>query len=164
MNRRPELGPQADRATRRRGLIQSLRGRGGLISFLAVAGVLGIVSGFALADPSTNNGNPPQACGTNGQTATRINEPTSDLTTSVAVIGGATLTFVFDNEAGGPYTATWTADAPFTGTILVKAGNENSNGGGGETTFTFNNATQGTVFSPFTNDQGQTHKISHVDV
>jgi hypothetical protein len=151
--RRPGTAGQSHVTGRR------LRGRGGPITFLAIAGILGVASGFALASPTDNTGNPPQACGDG--TATRINEPTSDQTTSVAVIGGATLTFVFDNSPGGPYSATWTADAPFTGTILVKAGNEAS--GGGETTFTFSNATEGTVYSPFTNQNGQTLKISHVD-
>jgi hypothetical protein len=129
---------------------------------LAFVGMLGVVSGFALAEPEFRNGqgNPPAACGTGS--ATRINEPTSGLTTSVAVIGGATLTFVFDTSDGGPYSATWTASAPFTGTILVKAGNENA--GGGETTFTFSNALSGTIYSPFTNDNGKTLAISHVDV
>jgi hypothetical protein len=161
MNRR--IGNDRDsQGARRRGIASRLRGHGGLITFLAVAGLLGIMSGFALATPKDNNGNPPAPCGDG--TATRIDSPSSGDTTSVEVIGGATLTFVFDNTQGGPYQATWTADAPFTGTILVKAGSDNSNGSGGETTFTFSDATAGTVFSPFINDQGQTHAISHVDV
>src|SRR3954451_6755126 len=110
------------------GIRQSLRGRWGPISFLAIAGVLGVASGFALAAPSSPNiSSAPQVC-TGTSVATRIESPSSGETTSVQVIGGATLTFVFDNSAGGPYQATWTADAPFTGTIVVKAGSGNSNG------------------------------------
>jgi len=138
-----------------------LRGRGGPIGFLAIAGVLGVATGFALAAPSNPSvGSAPDACGTG--VATRINEPTDNETTSIQVIGGATLTFVFNSDHTS---ATWTADAPFTGTIVVKAGSDNSNGEGGTTTFTVDPAaTAGTVFSPFTNDQGQTHAISHVDI
>ncbi len=149
-------------AANRPGLGRRLRGRGGPITFLAIAGVLGVASGFALASPTINTGtdNSPDACTLSNTTTTetRINEPTDNETTSVQVLGGATLTFVFN---GDHTSATWTADAPFTGTIIVKAGSEQS--GGGETTFTFNNATQGTVFSPFTNQNGQTLQISHVD-
>jgi hypothetical protein len=143
------------------GIGKNLRGRGGVVTFLAIAGILGIVSGFAIADPSTNNGNPPEACGTNGATAQRIDPVNSGLTTSVAVIGGATLTFVFDTD----HSFTWTADAPFTGTILVKSGSDQGNSGGGEfiTTYTAP-VTAGTVSSPFTNTNGQTLAISHVDV
>src|SRR3954452_18561021 len=163
MKWRNSLHRRSHAAENKHGFARRLRGHGGPITFLAIVGILGVASGFALADPG-GNGNPPQACGTDGHTATRIDSPSGGLTTSVAVIGGATLTFVFDNSPGGPYSATWTADAPFTGTILVKAASENANGSGGETTFTFNAATQGTVFSPFTNDKGETHAISHVDV
>jgi hypothetical protein len=159
MKWRTSLHRRSRAAENQRGLMRRLRGHGGPITFLAVVGILGVASGFALADPG-GNGNPPLACGTDGHTATRIDSPSDNETTSVQVIGGATLTFVFNADHTS---AVWTADAPFTGTILVKAASENANGSGGETTFTFNNATQGTVFSPFTNDQGQTHAISHVD-
>src|SRR5215208_1212469 len=160
---RSKLGSQADRAMRRRGLIKDLRGRGGLVTFLAIAGVLGVASGFALATPTINgaDNNSPDPCTLPNTTTTetRINEPSDNETTSVQVLGGATLTFVFN---GDHTSATWTADAPFTGTIIVKAGSEQS--GGGEPTFTFNSATEGTVFSPFTNTNGETLAISHVDV
>ena len=142
-----------------------LRGNGIPVTALAVAGALGIVSGFAMAAPGDGGiraagGNPPAACGTT--VAQRIDAPVSGQNTNVTVIGGATLSFTFDSVEGGPYGATWTADAPFTGSILVKAGSEQS--GGGETTFFFTNATAGTIFSPFTNQNGQTQRISHVDV
>ena len=162
MNRRTELGSQADGVPRRHRISHRLRGSGGLVAFLAIAGVLGVASGFALATPTINgaddNSKPDPCTLPNTTTNTRINEPTDNETTSIQVLGGATLTFVFNADHTS---ATWTADAPFTGTIMVKAGSEQS--GGGETTFTFNAATQGTVFSPFTNGNGQTLQISHVD-
>ena len=161
MNRRS--GSQADGSGRPHRFSRRLRGRGGVVVFLAIAGVLGVASGFALATPSINgadDNSKPGACtlANTTTTSTRINEPTDNETTSIQVLGGATLTFVFNADHTS---ATWTADAPFTGTIMVKAGSEQS--GGGETTFTFNAATEGTVFSPFTNGNGQTLQISHVD-
>jgi len=100
-------------------------------------------------DPPTNETCPKIESPTGGQTRTVVAGTTSTVT----------LTFVFNSGATG---ATWSSSAPFTGDIIVKAGEEPA--GGGETTFSFTNATTGTVFSPFTNQNGQTLQISHVTV
>lgn len=163
MNRGTDArGARRDRNTNR--IARRIRGHRGPIAFLAVAGLLGIVSGFALADPQVTPREAELPCGTG--TEQRINNPNNGATSTVTVGGGATLTFVFSGEGGEAYTATWTASAPFTGYITVKAGNEES--GGGETTFTYSNALSGTISSPFTfvNNAGKTrtHAISHVDI
>src|SRR5262245_764218 len=95
---------------------RSIRGRKAPLATLAVAGLLGILSGLALADEP---GESPDPCGTGF--ATRVNEPTSGQTSTVTM-GGATLTFKFDNLPGGPFSAIWNSDVPFFGTIMVKSG------------------------------------------
>src|SRR6266550_8806932 len=51
MSRRNRRDRRARLAHTWQGVHRGLRGRGGLITFLATAGVLGILSGFALASP-----------------------------------------------------------------------------------------------------------------
>jgi hypothetical protein len=94
-------------------------------------------------------------------------DPVTALQTATVTVGNpndVTLTFTFNQkgDSNEATSATWSSSAPFTGDIIVKAGNEQS--GGGEITYSYVNATTGTVSSPFTNQNGQTLGISHVEI
>jgi hypothetical protein len=98
-------------------------------------------------------------------TCTKIEPVTADQTATVTVgnPNDVTLTFTFNDAGGGEAnSATWSSSAPFTGDIIVKAGSAQS--GGGEITYSYVNATTGTISSPFTNQNGQTFAISHVEI
>jgi hypothetical protein len=98
-------------------------------------------------------------------TCEKIDPVTASQTATVTVgnPNDVTLTFTFNDAGEGEASsATWSSSAPFTGDIIVKAGNEQS--GGGEITYSYVNATTGTVSSPFTNQNGQTLGISHVEI
>jgi hypothetical protein len=98
----------------RQGTNRGLRGRGGLITFLAAAGVLGIVSGFALAAPGGTVGpaiHPHSAhksqhsayAATEQEVTTTVTGPDTTLTTTIPCVEQA------QREATPPSTITSTA-------------------------------------------------------
>jgi hypothetical protein len=118
-----------------------------LIAGIVATVALGLLSGFAVA-ADNGVGPPPPGC-------ERVNGGTGTVT-----VGGVEISFTEIS----PGVVTFHADAPFTGTIVLKAGSEAS--GGGETTFTISNpTTTGTLTSPFTNSGNGTRLgLSHIDV
>jgi hypothetical protein len=104
----------------RQGINRGLRGRGGLITFLAAVGVLGIVSGFALAAPGGNGGLAVKAhpahkslsSAAGEEVTTTVTGPDTTLTTTIPCVEQA------QREVTPPSTITSTgADTTITETL-----------------------------------------------